>query len=277
MRKMTATGGPSRTWRLVRRGSELYGPLAAAAIVFAALGRLLRWNFAEAPLVILTLPFSLAPLWALAPPVVLIIACTALAAAVWARLRWLGRRYSLPRMDTQDMRAAPGCLTAVVLALFALWVLTSAIAVGVFVNSHWYGSWPKLREEVAAFNVPSGFEKVATLGAGSEACFISCDEPRISVVLKTDLPPSEACRAIEASLRAAAKNVGPPPGSFTRPPNASCFFWGDLPRVYSDAHLWAAVLRGDELRDHWLLANKRTLSFSDTDTVVALLFDSGID
>ncbi len=256
----------------------MYGPLAVGALVFAVLGRLLGWDFAETPLVILTLPFSVAPLGALAPPAVLIITCTALAAVMWGGLRQLRLRYSLPRTDTREVRAAPGCLTALVLALLTLWVLTSVIAVVAFVRSHWFGPWPKLRKEVAVFNVPSGFEKVATLEAGSEACFISCDEPRISVVLKTDLRPAEACPAIEASVRAAAKNVGPASSYIAQPPNASCFYEGGLPRVYSGAQLWAAVLRGDELMQYqWLLANKSTSSFSDTDTVVALLFNSGID
>jgi hypothetical protein len=209
---------------------------------------------------------------------VLLVTCAAIAAGVWMVLRWLRRRYALVAADSETAATAPGCLTAVVVALMGLWVVASMISVGVFVRSHWFGPWPKLRHAVAEFKVPTGFDKVNTAEAGSEACFISCDEPRISVVLKTSLPPTEACKAIERSVRAVAEEVGPAPAYISTPPDASCFVQGNLPDVYSDAHLFATVLRGRELHQYsWLLANVDTRSFADDDTVVALLFNSGID
>lgn len=268
----------SVTWRLVRRCSELYGPLAALALAFVVLGRILGWDFSETPLVILTLPFSVAPVWFQAPPLVMIGTCSLMAAAIWAGLRWLRQRYSTQPGLRPEPRAAPGCLTAVVGLLLVLWVVALAISVGVFVRSHWFGPWPRLREAVRTFEVPPGFEKLSTGETGSEACFISCDEPRISVVLKTTLPPAEACRVLEARVRAVAKNVGPPPSYVVQPPAAACFLEGELPRVYSDARLSASVLSARELAGHtWLLAGASPASFAGADNVVVLLFNSGID
>lgn len=248
------------------------------AFAFAVVGWLAGWNFAETPLVILTLPLSVVPMLFKPPPPVLIAACGLTATAIWAGLRSLGKLGAAPTTGGPgEMRAVRALLTALVATMIALWAITSAASVAVFVNSHWFGPWPKLRVGVADFPVPSGLHRFTTFEAGSEACFVSCNEPRISVVLKTTLPPNETCRAIETSIRAAAEDVGPPTPYMIVPPHASCFFEGRLPEVYSNARLSGVVLSAKELKEFpWLTANADGILLEGEETVVALLFNSGI-
>lgn len=255
-----------------------YGPLVGASLLLAVLGRAVHWGFAETPLITLTLPFSVVPIWLVAPPAVTIATSALVGGALAWAFRALGRRYASVDGASTSAPHMPGCLTALVVAGVALWTFVAVVSLGVFVRSHWFGPWPKLRDHVAAFEVPRGFEQVSTAEAGSEACFISCDEPRISVVLRTSMPPDEACRVLEASVRRLARRVGPPPDFVNEPPGAYCFIEGDLPRVYSDATLTATILSGGELREwSWLLANREQTGFKESDTVAALLFNSGID
>jgi hypothetical protein len=255
-------GRESWQLRFVRRAVELYGPLAGTALVIAVAGRLLGWDFSELPLVILTLPFSAVLFLAFPPPVVTIVVCSVLAATIWASLR--GSR--------------AGLSDGLVAWMVVLWVVASTFSALLFVRSPWFGPWPRLREAVASYAVPPGFEEVTRSEAGTEACFLSCTEPQIAVVLKTTLPPAEACRAIEASIRTVARSVGPPPSHVVQPPAAACFFRGDLPQIHPRARLIAIVMSGPELANHfWLLADADPESFVRDGTVVALLFNSPND
>jgi hypothetical protein len=247
---------------LVRRCPVLYGPLAAGSTSLAVVGLFAGWGSSELPLVVLTLPFSVVPILAGAPPSGNVVAGAVIALSMAAAFRW-GRSQISDRL---------------IAGMLVLWFAAGALSAGVFVRSHWFGPWPHLRHAVAAFEVPAGFDLVARAETGSEACFVSCDEPRIYLVLTTTLPPAEACGPVESSVRTVARGVDPSPEYLVRPPEAACFLAGDLPQVYSNARLVAAVLTGAGLRAHpWLLAGPVPASIGDGDTVVTLLFNSGID
>ena len=104
---------------------------------------------------------------------------------------------------------------------------------------------------------------------------MSCTEPQTSLVLGTTLSPADACEAIEASIRNIAERVGPPPDYVVTPPEASCFFQGDLQRIHPRAHLIATVISGSDVANrHWLLADTDPASLEGAPTVVALRFTS---
>jgi hypothetical protein len=242
--------------------SVAYGPVAVAATAFAIVGHLMDWHFAEAPLVVLTLPYSIVPLWLHVGFVPLLVACVAVAAVLWSRMTHVHGR---------TPQTAPGR----VVALCVLWVGVGLGAAGMLSYDHWYGPWPALRHSVADFEVPAGFTRVATIEAGSEACVISCSSPRIAVVLTTSLSPSEACATIESEVNQVAEDVrrSSPPKAIIQ--EASCFMRGDLPTAGSDATLTAAVLRGEDLQPYsYLLANGNTPHFDPDDTVVTLVFNT---
>ena len=269
-----------RPSKVVHRVSAAYGPMAGLALAFAVAGRAAGWHFVETPLVVLTLPFSVALLLAFRSPTLLLAALGLVALAITAVLRHLKTRPSW---------------SDAIQALVALWIIVALACAGVFVRSTWFGPWPKLRDSVTAFGLPPHFARVAAVERGSEACFISCDEPRVSIMPKTDLSPESACRAIERRTREVAKNIGPPRSYEPSPANVACAFRGDLPSIHSDARLSVEVFGADELtHDPWLpwllgdlgprrlppqvgLPDQGRFGIPTRGTVVLLVFNSGID
>lgn len=150
--------------------------------------------------------------------------------------------------------------------------------------SKFFGVWPRLHKEVNQFVIPEGFTAIAKLQEGAEACFISCVEPRLTLLLQTQLSGSEACQRIEEKVRARTANVWQADGYFYFPPELNCHFIGELPEVYHDAKLFAEVGSGSTLllTQHprvqlsgWIKQHKQEVN--PEATYVSLSFSSGID
>ena len=62
------------------------------------------------------------------------------------------------------------------------------------------GYWPRLEKSVSNFSVPAGFERVERVREGTTFCVISCDEARITLVLRTTMPPQEACQQLRTAV-----------------------------------------------------------------------------
>ena len=238
-----------------------YGPVAIAATAIAIVGHLRGWAFAEAPLVVLSLPYSVVPLALHVEFVPLLAVCVAVAAVVWSRMS---------HSNGRTPQTTPGR----VVALCGLWVAVGVGVAGMILYDYWYGPWTDLRHSVAEFGVSPGFNQVATIEAGNEACIIECSSPRVALVLTTSLSPSEACASVESKANAAAEHVqrSAPPMPYKK---AFCYMQGDLAKVGPNATLTAAVFRGADLPPYSnLVANANTPRLSPDDTIVALLFNS---
>lgn len=62
------------------------------------------------------------------------------------------------------------------------------------------GYWPRLEKSVSNFSVPAGFERVGRVREGTTFCVISCNEARITMVLRTPMPPQEACEQLRTAV-----------------------------------------------------------------------------
>lgn len=168
----------------------------------------------------------------------------------------------------------PLLLLAVAVAIALL------VPAGVFVRSHWFGPWPRLRDEVSRLSVPDAFRLVDRKEEGSESCFISCDEPRITLIFVTDLDDGEACRWLESQVREIAEDVHPwDPHRLIPAPGAACHWQGKLPEAGDDATLSASIEPGASLLSSPYRSGYRGQppAVMPTDRVAYFLFNSGID
>lgn len=158
-------------------------------------------------------------------------------------------------------------------------LVIALVVVGLGALIVWYlrseDVWPELRHSEAEFHPPSGFTNLSVIEAGSQGCFISCDSPRIALVMKTSLPRDEACALLYNAAQAVGQNVGRTDPASTFIAKASYFMQGGLPSVGGKATITAAVVRGSDLPPaSYLLANSNARPFAPEDTVVAVLFNS---
>ncbi len=157
-------------------------------------------------------------------------------------------------------------------------MLVLAAIVAVFVRSRWFGPWPKLRNEVARFGVPDGMRLALKMERGSEACFISCDEPRIVVVFRDIRDAHAACDSVRRRSEQHELHLRPAPDYVAVPERTACFYEASLDRVGSEAVASVAVLPGEELqRFSWLTGGERARGLTHDQIVAVVLFNSGID
>jgi hypothetical protein len=82
----------------------------------------------------------------------------------------------------------------------AICLAIAALLAGWMIYHHTLGYWPRLERSVSNFSVPAGFERLGRVRQGTTFCVVSCNEARITIVLRTAMPPEEACQQLRAAV-----------------------------------------------------------------------------
>lgn len=156
--------------------------------------------------------------------------------------------------------------------------IASIVAGAILVRGSWLRVWPKLRSETARVGVIPGFVLSGSADEGSAMCVISCDEPRITIVMATNLPMEDACVRLESTVRRVAERVGPwDPYRLTPSREARCHYQGHLPNVDADATLSASLEPGNSEALALRTQAVEGLRLQPNRLYAYLQFNSGID
>jgi len=160
------------------------------------------------------------------------------------------------------VRLAVALAALVVIGLAAAWIYHGTL-----------GYWQRLEAAVSDFRVPAGFERLGKVREGTTFCVISCDEARITVVLRTNLAPEEACSDLRTAVERQIGKIETPTYL------AWCGWESRLRDVGGDAYAIGGAERGDdfaERRPSWAFKSFK-FRIPTNGTIAWVEFTSGID
>jgi hypothetical protein len=155
----------------------------------------------------------------------------------------------------------------------ALVALVGATFVAASIYHGTLGYWRRLETAVREFRIPADFDRLGKVREGTTFCVISCDEARITLVLRTTLAPNEACGRLRTAVE---RQIGrtETPGYL-----AGCGWEARLPDVGGDAFVLGGAERSDDFGENRPSWAYRAYKFSipSDGTVAWVEFSSGID
>jgi hypothetical protein len=155
-----------------------------------------------------------------------------------------------------------------VVMLFGAVVLVLALGlVGYFWHQNG-DAWHRIRSRASQFNPPPEWTLIGKAQEGSQACIVSCDSPRVTLVYRTTAGPLDACDEARAAIDA---QIGPAPIDA----RGGCGWQAHIPSG-GRAYVVAGAEPASELRG---VAPSWTAKIPPTGdgTLVWLEFNSGLD
>lgn len=152
-------------------------------------------------------------------------------------------------------------------------IIGIALILGWILLSGRSGSWRVIRSASQEFVAPRDWMEIGRSEAGSNLCFVSCDEPRIYIVYEVPGTPTEACSlALEVAEQQLQRRA-------TRPSYLTWCGWQVALAPSSQATLSAgARISTDLIRNPNGVPWQTPIPLPTSDvTILWLKFNSGID
>lgn len=151
-------------------------------------------------------------------------------------------------------------------------MLVLLLSVAVLVYAFHFSQKPKLERATANFTAPVGSTEIGRRSEGSWLCFISCDEPRVRIVYRTDENSSAACTSLRDALMRESDDLSDLNLGW------DCSYTGPLNDGGSRATVGGSVLevssaRSDPSLNPWV----KGLIRDEEGYVAVVVFNSGLD